>query len=161
MEDVVRARARRLSAPRLRLVAAAAVGVVVVVGGLSADPAGADFSNYCQPGWQPGAACQLAAPTPENADHGQIRFTKINVTSLLGKHVVISFTNSGCPVSSTPIDVWAVFGLNAQGKQASTQVGTIATTAPSKTNRISFAVPMGPDPPGGVAHFSMSFSTPR
>jgi hypothetical protein len=140
------------------LVAAAACGMVVVVGALSAGLASGAFSNFCQPGWQPGAACQLAAPIPGNPGRA-IQFLKIaNFTT--GSHVVISFTNSGCPVASTPIDVYAVFGLNAQAQQPFIQVGTIAATGPSKTNRISFAVPKGPDPPYGVAQFSMSFSTP-
>ena len=145
-----------------RLVVSAVCALAFAAGSVGAG--GAEWSNYCQLGWQPGAACHVPPPPEDHiGSSAAVRVTKTvgNVTFTPGEQVVLSFQNSSCVEPSTPITIYLGFYNSFTGENQFVSIGAIGAARPSQTKSFDFAVPAVPDGYGwGMGGLLMSFSFP-
>ena len=120
--------------------------------------ASADWSNYCQAGWKPFEACTVGPPTAGDqriGTYGMIRGYGNDAPA--GESLVVSFTNTGCTATSSPIQVYWAF-WSTKGDLQAWQVGSIGPTRAGKTSSFAFVVPPPPDATGWSGGLRIAFS---
>ena len=121
----------------------------------------ANWSNYCQENWEPFQPCTVGPPSAD--DHRVGTFAMIRGygnDAPPGENLVVSFTNTGCTETTTPIQVYWGFWNGGTGALQAWEVGTIGPTKVGKTSSFEFSVPSPPDGTGWSGGLRIAFSWP-